>query len=198
MLGASVSGLLGDVDMPDLDVDVDMDVDIDVDLDVDSDIGVAAKFLYWLKIGKVPLLILIVIFLTLFALCGYVLQFLFLSLGGFLLPGWLAAPIALFLVVPAMRLCGRFLAGLIPHDETDAVSQDELVGCRAVIVLGAARKNTPAQARIRDRFGTTHYLMVEPDNPGETLEQGKDLLLVRRDGALHYAIEHPQPDPEGE
>lgn len=189
LFGASLSGLLGDLDLPDLDLP-------EVGLNVDLDVGIATKFLYWLKIGRVPLLILIVIFMTAFVLSGYFLQFLCLKVANWMLPAWLATIAALALSVPVVRLIGRHLARIIPKDETAAISQTELVGSRAFIVIGTARKGSPAQARTSDRFGTTHYLMLEPDNPEETLERGQELLLVRHDGSRFFAIPHPDPGAE--
>lgn len=184
LFGATISGVLGELDLP----------DIDVDLGADLDIGVFTKFLYWLKIGRVPLLILLVIFMATFVICGYVLQYLCLAVMETMLPAWLASGAALFITIPAVRLCGGFLVRLVPKDETAAISRDDLVGGRAVIVLGSARQGSPAQARTSDRYGTTHYLMIEPDNPEETLERGKDLLLVRHNGTIYYAINHPEPN----
>lgn len=187
LFGADLSGVLGDIDLPDLDLpDADLDVEV-------LDPGIVTKFLYWLRIGRVPLLVLLVIFMALFVICGYALQYVCLLLLGRLAPGWLAAPAALLLAIPAARVCARPLSKLIPGDETDAINRRDLVGLRAVIVLGKAGKGSPAQARTRDRHGTTHYFMVEPDNPEETLESGRDLLLVRNSGNLFYAIVHPDP-----
>lgn len=190
LLGSGLGGLLGDLDLPD---------GPSLDLDADLDPGLAVKFLYWLKIGRVPLIILIVIFMAVFVTAGFLLQFLALKILGALMPWWLAVPAALVLSVPLLRLVGGPLARLIPKDETAAVSQGELVGGRAVIVLGLAKKDSPAQARTTDRHGTSHYLMVEPDEPGETLEPGSDLLLVRHAGNRFFAIRHPNSaDPEAD
>lgn len=184
LFGASVSGLLGDLDLP----------DVDLDLGDALDISLATKFLYWLKVGKVPLMILLVMFMTAFVVCGFVLQLVSLWLFERLLPGWLAATAALALTVPVVRTFGGALAKVMPRDETAAIDRDELIGGRAVIILGKAGKGSPAQARTTDHFGTTHYLMVEPDDPGEELETGVVLLLVRREGVVFYAIKHPDPD----
>lgn len=183
LFGGSLTGLLGEVDLP----------DFDMDLDIDLDFGVATKFLYWLKIGKVPLMVLIVIFMAAFVLSGLALQLACLWLTGGLLPGWLAALGALFLSVPVVRVTGRFVTRVIPKDETDAISRAELVGGRAVIVIGTARRGSPAQAKTVDRHGTTHYIMVEPDDSGEEFGAGRDLLLVRQDETRFYAIAHPNP-----
>lgn len=184
MFGANVGGLLGDVDLPDADVDVSPEA---------LNLGFVTSFLYWLNIGRIPVIILIVVFMTAFVMSGYVLQLLVLSLGGFLLPAYLAALAAVAASIPLVRLFGRTVAKIIPRDETEAVSTAELVGSRAVIILGTAKTGSPAQARATDRFGATHYMMLEPDDPQAVLESGKELLLVRYDGSKFYAINHPEP-----
>jgi hypothetical protein len=57
----------------------------------------------------------------------------------------------------------------------------------ATITLGEARQGSPAEARFRDQFGTTHYLMVEPDD-GETYQAGDNVLLVQQRGAVYQCI----------
>ena len=61
----------------------------------------------------------------------------------------------------------------------------------AQVVLGTAESGKPTQARLRDKHGRTHYVMVEPDQEGETFQAGEDLLLVRRAGSVFYAIRAP-------
>lgn len=183
LFGADIGGLLGDLDLPDPGLDGAAGVDL----------GFVTSFLYWLNIGRVPIIILIVLFMAAFVIMGYLLQLLVLGFGGFLLPGYLASLAAVLLSVPLVRVSGRAFGRIIPRDESEAVSQTELVGSRAVIPLGIAKAGYPAQARVCDRFGTTHYMMVEPDNPVEELPSGVDLLLVRHDGAKFYAIKHPEP-----
>ncbi len=200
LFGANLSGMLGDT--PDIDIDIDIAAPDsgmampDMPVGSDVDVGVFTKFLYWLKIGRVPVIILIVIFMAAFVICGYGLQSLCLWLVDAMLPAYIAAVAAVLLSLPLVRLTGGFVARLIPKDETAAISLDELVGSRAVITIGAARRGFPAQARATDRFGTTHYLMVEPDRPEDELPSGRKLLLVRYDGRLFYAINHPEPESE--
>lgn len=189
MFGAEVGGLLGELDLPDLDMpDLDMP-----DLPVGANVGFLTSFLYWLNVGRVPVIILIVLFMTAFVITGYMLQLAVLSFAGFLLPGYLASLAALAASVPVVKVVGKTVGRIVPRDETEAISQSELVGSRALITIGKAKAGYPAQARVCDRYGTNHYLMLEPDNPDEVLETGVDLLLVRYDGSKYYAIRHPEP-----
>ena len=65
-----------------------------------------------------------------------------------------------------------------------------LVGSPARIVTGRASAGSPARARVEDHHGQAHYVMVEPDNEGQSLTEGETILLVRRDGPLFRAISH--------
>ena len=145
----------------------------------------------WLHVGKVPLLILLIIFLTAFGVTGLLIQAVTRSVAGIYWPGVVAA-------VPAFVLChaggagvGGLFARLVPRDETTAVSEDSLVGRVAVITVGVASSNAPAEGRVRDEHGQTHYVMVEPDIAGETFPSGTEVLLVKRAG--RQVLRHPQP-----
>ncbi len=205
----------GDVDLDgDLDLDVDTDLDVDADLDFDADgdldapgnidpgaqvhgggdlgeIGATSalsKLLGWLCVGKVPVLVLLVVALTTFGFAGLALQGLVSSIFGFLLPAWIAWLPAFAVALPTTRLIGTGLARLVPKDETSAVSRRSFVGRIATVTLGAARCGEPAQARVRDQYGRTHYVMVEPDGDGEVFETGSEVLLVTLVGASFRAI----------
>ncbi|MCL2029421.1 MAG: YqiJ family protein [Deltaproteobacteria bacterium] len=190
LFGTNLTGLLGYT--PDIDLAGTGAALPDASPGLEVDAGATAKFLYWLKIGRVPIMILIVIFMASFVICGYGLQSLCLWFLGFLLPSYLAAILSVLLTLPFVRLTGSGIARIIPKDETAAISLEELVGLRAVITIGTAKRGSPAQARTTDRFGTTHYVMVEPDRPGDELASGRRLLLVRYDKRLFYAINHPE------
>lgn len=79
---------------------------------------------------------------------------------------------------------------LLPRDQSSAVPLDALTGSFARIVTGVARSGSPARARVEDAYGQAHYVMVEPDNAGQTLEEGETILLVRREDHVFRAISH--------
>jgi hypothetical protein len=84
---------------------------------------------------------------------------------------------------------------VIPRDETSAVSDASLVGRVGVIVIGAARAGKPAETRVVDEHGATHYVMVEPDEPDQVLDAGARVLLVRHvNGRNFQAIRNPKPE----
>jgi len=163
--------------------------------DVDHPTGAFDAALGWLHFGKVPMLVILVIFLTAFAAVGIAVQVAAQAALGAYLPVVVAVPIALVVAVGAVRLLGTAIAKLIPRDETSAVADASLVGRVGVIVIGTARAGTPAEARIRDEHGATHYVMVEPEGAGQALEAGARILLVRHlNGRRFHAIPNPKPD----
>jgi Protein of unknown function (DUF1449) len=156
--------------------------------------GAAAAALGWLHIGKVPVLVLIVIFLTTFGVLGFAAQFVAKGAFGRFMPPLIPVAIAAVAGVGAMRIFGAALGKLVPKDETSAVSDTSLVGRVGTIVIGVAKAGRPAEARIQDEYGTPHYVMVEPEGPNEAFEAGASVLLVRHLKGRHFhAIHNPKP-----
>jgi hypothetical protein len=170
------------------------DIDIDVDVDLDADGAVSGnsltRLLGWLRIGQVPVLILLIILLTSFGLIGLGIQSVAHGAVGFMLPGWIASVPALIVSLPVVRVLGGGLAKVMPKEETDAVSEASFIGRVAVITLGSARSGSPAEARLKDEHGQVHYIMVEPDSDKEAFEQGSTVLLVKQESAVFKAIQN--------
>ncbi|KAF0811149.1 hypothetical protein A167_00181 [Alcanivorax sp. S71-1-4] len=144
--------------------------------------GVIGRFLAWLYVGHVPVLMILIVWLCVFGLSGLVLQAVLRSSLGFALPGIVAAPLVLGVTLPLVRRCVGGLARILPRDETNAVSPDTFIGRTAVLVGGNASRALPAQARLTDEFGTTHYVLVVPDDTDGVLPSGSLVLLVARLG----------------
>jgi hypothetical protein len=160
----------------------------------DAPDGPMGAALGWLHLGKVPLLAVLVIFLTAFAVTGFASQFVVKSAMGQFMPPLVAAGIAFAVGVFAVRTLGAAVGRMVPKDETTAVPDASLVGRVGTIVIGVASAGRPAQARIHDEHGTAHYIMVEPEGPGETFGTGASILLVRHLTGRHYhAIHNPKP-----
>ncbi|MDZ7861504.1 YqiJ family protein [Acidovorax sp.] len=160
--------------------------------DIDGDTGLD-RVLGWLYIGKVPSLVLLVLFLTGYAIFGYSLQKVAHGLLGGYLPVWLAGLVAVAPGMATVRSLGALIAHIIPRDETSAVSEMSLIGRAGIVSAGAARRGLAAQARVRDAHGRTHYLMVEPDVDDEVFDEGAQILIVRKAGAFYRCIANPHP-----
>ena len=180
-IGAGISDLLESM-LPDMDMDLDLEGDL-----VSGESSGFVKALGWLRFGEVPMLVLI-LFLTAFGLMGLGVQYLSKIMTGTLMHGMVVS-IPVFLVsLPAVRLLGGIAAKIIPKDETDAVSERSFIGRTATIVLGTARAGSPAQAKLTDKNGTVHYVMVEPDVTGGQFETGDSVLLVSQEKAVFIGI----------
>lgn len=194
LLGAGISSFLDSL-LPDI------DVDMDVDMGADSDMGASevpavtplSKILGWLRVGQVPVLVLLVIFLTGFGLIGLTTQSFVHSTTGFFLPGIVASGIAFFLALPVVRVFGGAIAKIIPKDETDAVAEKTLIGRIAVITIGTAKKGGPAEAKVKDQHGLTHYVMVEPEQENDTFISGAAVLIIKQEGSVFKVIENTNP-----
>ena len=153
------------------------------------------KGLGWLHVGRVPALVLMVIFLGSFALTGFALNMVVHRLFGLWVTEWIAVPVAFVTALPVVRILGAGLAHLIPSDETFAVTLDTLVGRVATIVSGRARHGYPAQGKVLSQHGQVLYLMIEPDTDGVEFAQGASVLLVRQISGTRFAgIPNPRPD----
>lgn len=156
---------------------------------LDGDVNVETpSLLSWINVGRLPLLMLIVVFLFGFGMTGLIGQRIVAALLGQPAAWFLAAPAALAAALPTTRVFGRWVSRVLPRDETTAVSRDSLVGRVAVIVTGEARRASSAQARVRDTHGQVHYVMVEPDDAQDVFAQGSSVILVRHAGAKYFAI----------
>ncbi|MBB4845822.1 hypothetical protein HNP55_004374 [Paucibacter oligotrophus] len=151
------------------------------------------QVLGWLHLGRLPALVILLLFLTGYALFGYSLQLVSRGLVGHYLPAWLAGLAAVPAGLTTVRALGALVAHIIPRDESTAVSAQTLLGRIATVYAGQARQGLAAQARVRDEHGRVHHLLVEPDLAEEVFEEGSELLLVRKQGAIYRAIRNPHP-----
>lgn len=157
----------------------------DVDADIHAD---GPDLLGWLGVGKVPLLMLLVVLLALFGTVGIALQQAVTALAGEPLAPAVAAAIAFVASLPLLGISARGLARIMPGDETTAVSLDTLLGKRATVTVGTARRGSPAQARVRDVHGQSHYVMIEPNDDAHAVGEGETVLLVRREGDIFIGL----------
>ncbi|MDH5388634.1 MAG: YqiJ family protein [Gammaproteobacteria bacterium] len=181
LLGFALSSVLDSL-LPDF----DFEIDVASELEVQSSL---ARMLAWLRVGKVPVLMLLVIFLTSFGLIGFAIQAMLQTVTGTLLPAAIAAIPAFILSIPVLRLLGNLIHKYLPNDESSAVSEVSFIGRIATLTLANASKGHPVEAKLKDEHGKTHYVMLEPDGDFELPVKSK-VLIVRKDGAVFKAIEN--------
>lgn len=175
LLGASISGLLDD--------------GFGFHGPGHADASVLGGWMSWLNAGGVPMLVLVVVFFSAFAAIGFALQ----SIASNIftpLPLLLAVPASIACALPVTRWSSRGLARIIPRDESNAVSQSELIGLLGTVTLGPLDQGNPGNVRVRDRYGNIHLLRATAA-PGHVIETGA--LVVIADGAdgLFQAIPAP-------
>jgi len=169
----------------------DFGPDVDTDLDIDVDVvntSFSDGLLSFLGLGRLPMMIWLALYLMIFTVMGYTGQQIINALTGELLPSLLAAPSVGLIALPVAGLLARPLEHIMPKDETTAVSIDSLVGRFAEIEIGTAAQGSPARAKVTDSHGHNHFVMVEPDNLGQSFVKGEKLLLVRRENNIFKAI----------
>jgi hypothetical protein len=191
LLGFSASGAIDS--QIDLDADADFDAHVSplhVDAHAPDGVGPGplSQVLSWLCVGRVPILVLLIVFLCAFGLIGFIVQTLSAGILGFPLPGLVASIPAVVGAFPATRYAGLGLARVMPKEETEAVSQKEFVGKVALVTRGMARRGLPAEAKLTDLYGQVHYVLVEPDEDGATFSQGAEVLIVQQTGSVYRVI----------
>lgn len=206
LFGVAFSSLV-DSALPEFELDADADFEMEADLagdgaplDVDGpdlpdmpSAGPLSQLLSWLCIGKVPVLILLAAFMLGFGLSGLIVQETSQSiLGLYLWPILVAIP-AFMIALPTTRYLGLSIAKIMPKEETDAVSRATFVGAVATIIRGEAELGKPAEAKLKDVNGTTHYILVEPDQSGLKFAQGNQVLLVKKSGSIFKAVINTNP-----
>lgn len=149
------------------------------DFSIESDHNFLVQFLDWLYLGRIPVLIWLIIFLTTYSLFGFFVQAIFYFFTENYFALWLIAPACLILCMPIVRFVSSTIAKILPKDETTAIHSDQLIGLTAKIIMGEAKLNYPAQAKVKDQFGLTHYVMVEPATD-IILQQGQYVILTEK------------------
>lgn len=147
----------------------------------------------WLHVGKVPTLILLILFLASFSVIGYAFQIVTRNLLNLYLPALLAAIPAIVGALACVRIGGKWLVFMVPRDESSAISETEFIGRVALVTAVSSQKTLAAQARLRDTDGRSYFILVEPDVEDLQLTQGMQVLLIKKMGSVYRVIENPHP-----
>jgi len=174
----------------------DIDVDTSINLDVDNDINTPlfTRFLSWLRVGKIPVLILFIVFLIIFSILGLSLQLIIKNVLNIYLPS-LIAVIPVFIVsIFILRLVSGGLSKVVIKEVSTGVDIDSLIGRMGIITIGTARKGSPAEAKVIDKFGHKHYVMVEPEDDSVFKQGEKAFLLSVVEGKKKFKVILPPDD----
>jgi hypothetical protein len=161
----------------------------EVTVEADSGNGLGGLFL-WINAGRLPLLVLIILALGVFAITGFFLQGLAHG-AGLSIPVPIAAIAAAGFSLPVIRLTSRGIARIIPRDETYAVDQADFIGHVAEVSVGPLDQGLPGRVRLKDVFGNWHSLVARAGPDSTPLPVGASVLLVDRDAKSFIAISAP-------
>lgn len=179
VIGATISNLIDSV--------VGWDIDFDIDVGGHAP-GTVLSALGWLSFGKIPFMMVVIIFLTSFALCGLIIQETTDSLFGFYWPQFLAGSASFVASVPILHFIGDWIARIMPKVETSAISSNTFVGNTATVTGRAVgRVNKPTEAKFVDVHGQVHYILVQPASEEYTLNHGDSVTLLESRGPTFIA-----------
>jgi len=201
MIGFQLSDLLENF-IPDMDIDLDIDVDADVspgdfgdlDVDVDVDTPLFTRFLSWLRIGKVPVLILFVVFLIIFSIMGLSMQLILKNMFDFYLPAIIAVIPVFIVSIFVLHFISGMLTVIAIKEVSLGVDIDSLIGRMGKITVGTARKGSPAEAKVIDKYSKKHYVMVEPEDDSIFKQGDKVFLLSVVEGRKKFNVVKPPDD----
>ncbi len=164
-------------------------LDLDTDFGGGGDVDGAGGVLDWLGLGgDLPILIWLTSLLGCITITGIAMQQAAEALAGAPLPwGWALAG-AVVAGALLNTLAANRLARVMPGYETTVISTDELLRGRGTILEGTARRGMPARAKVVDRHGQAHVVMVEPHDDADAIAAGETALLVRREGGIFFAL----------
>ncbi|MGZ9723647.1 OB-fold-containig protein [Rhizobium miluonense] len=156
----------------------------------DGHAGVLAGLLSWINIGGVPLLILIMLLLGMFAITGFAVQTVADSISA-PLPAIVAVLPATVLTIPLVRGSTRTIARLIPRDESYAVDSANFVGRTGTVTIGPLDQGLPGRVSVKDAYGNWHQLRASAAKGENPLPIGAKVLLVDRKADIFVAVSAP-------
>ncbi|CBG90303.1 OB-fold-containig protein [Citrobacter rodentium] len=156
--------------------------------------GNIGQALHYLNIGRIPALVILCLLAGFFGLFGILFQHGCITVWQAPLSNLALAPICFILAVLAVHYCGKIIAPWLPRDESSAIAENDFIGSMAIITGHSATAGTPCEGKFTDKFGQTHYLLLEPEE-GKEFKKGDRVLIICRLSATRYLAElNPWPD----
>ncbi|MEC9494294.1 MULTISPECIES: OB-fold-containig protein [Escherichia] len=156
--------------------------------------GNISQALHYLNIGRLPALVIVCLLAGLFGLIGILLQHACVTVWQAPLSNLFVVPVCLLLTVIAVHYIGKAIAPWIPRDHSSAITEEEYIGCMALITGHQAISGRPCEGKLTDQFGQIHYLLLEPEE-GKNFTKGDKVLIICRLSATRYLAEkNPWPN----
>lgn len=144
----------------------------------------------WVNVGGVPLLVLILLTLGLFAIDGFIIQGIARAIWR-PLPWIVAAPLAFASAIPLVRQGSRWLSNIIPRDETYVIAQSDLVGRVGEVMVGPLDQGLAGRVRVKDAHNNWHFVTARAAVGSADLPVGSHVLLVDLQQSDFLAIAAP-------
>jgi hypothetical protein len=130
----------------------------------------------WLNFGRVPVSILLVIITGLFAAIGFFILGLAHAFDVAVTPA--AAPILAGLAsLGATRRVTRWIADILPRDESYAISDADLLGMEGFVTVGPLEAQFVGRARVVDPHGNQHFPRVRGRPGAAAIPVGSSIRL---------------------
>ena len=161
LVGHSLSGLV-DHFMPDAlsgDLSVDLDLhttDIDLNAHPDAHMPFAVEFLNWFYIGKMPFLMVLIIFMMSFSTTGYLMNEIMFSITEHRLNTGLGSLVAFLLCLFPMHFLSAVIYAIMPKDESEAISADDLIDRTGEILYGKLPQKAGESVEIKIEVPIDH------------------------------------------
>jgi hypothetical protein len=155
-----------------------------------DDHGTGSGLFSWFNVGGVPILVLLLLSLGIFAMTGFVIQGVAQTIWA-PLPAAAASVAAFVVSMPAVRLSSEFVARIVPRDETYAVDLSDFVGRTGEVTVGPLDQGLPGRIRVKDQHGNWHILRARAAKDQEPIAIGAHALIVDRLAEIFIAIPAP-------
>lgn len=105
---------------------------------------------------------------------------------NYTIPLLISAPLSLIMGA----LFARFISAIfvaIPLENSSAIDIEELKGSTGSLTFIRATEQGPAEAKVVDKHGQTHYVRVRPTPGEESLELNERILLIAVENGVWFA-----------
>jgi len=151
-----------------------LDSVFDIDVDVEAETSLSG-FFGFVNPQKVPLSMVIISFFFIFSFLGTLIQ----NIVG-LVPIVASLPVVSVLSIVFLRYMTNTIGRFMPKETTEVVSTDSFLGKKATILDPIAKRDCPARAKIKDVYGESHYIRVEPMGDNDLFREGDEVLVIEK------------------